>query len=789
VANSPVDPIVGIDLGTSNCVVAHCDDTGHVKVLVDPAGYKVHPSMVSFHPNGSVVVGAHAKQRRIIDPQHTVYSAKRLIGRSYNAPEVQTSKQRMPYQIKEGPNQSPIIVTRGGEFAVPEISAIVLDHVRDIAATALEAGVNRAVITVPASFNDAQRSATATAGAIAGITVVRVLNEPTAAALAYGHSRPMQEVFAVYDFGGGTFDVTILRLRDQVYEVLGTAGDSFLGGDDLDERLVERMVERFMKDNRVDLRDNEIAMMRMRAVAEQAKIELSRRTRANIKIDEIAYGANGAVLNLHMEVSRDEFVECAASVIERTFPVCDEALKIAGMGVGTIGEVILVGGTTKMPYVRDKVARYFGQGPRTDANPEEAVAMGASLQAVALQRILTRTKPMTARVGTGSLRGPATTDEETQTGTFDGVTVEVTDRQPSNEGRMRPATERPVARGTTVDKFFEEPPTTTTAASLARITRPGTAPPPGLPAFPPGMSPTPPTTTRAASVPPIPALPKSAAATANELVTQPSMEPANPVAEVRSPRPRAASIPPIPPAPQPSATTRPRSITVPPLMAAPVIREEFELPAIQVASATQPTLLDYRPDAPAITQRGVAAAPAAMSPTFVFDAVPAPSVAGVPGTTTPPPMSSVPLLVPIMAPQPAVVIDVVPHSFGIATVGGYCEEIIRRNTRLPVESKKIFSTSRDKQEVVRIRVCQGQSRRLDENIVLGDLVLNRLPQRLRSESCIEVTFAIDASGMLRVHARDTVSGFEQRASIDIIGAMSSDDVQASRERMRAIRPR
>ena len=228
------DPIVGIDLGTSNTVVAHASATSAVQVLADGSGFKIHPSVVSFHPTGGVVVGAAAKQRKVIDPRNTIFSVKRLIGRSYNSTEVQTAKQRMPYQIKEGANQLPLIVTRGGEFAVPEISAIVLDHAKNIATAALGTDVSRAVVTVPASFNDAQRSATATAGSIAGLTVVRVLNEPTAAALAYGNARNMRETIAVYDFGGGTFDITILKLHDQIYEVLGTAGNSFLGGDDLD---------------------------------------------------------------------------------------------------------------------------------------------------------------------------------------------------------------------------------------------------------------------------------------------------------------------------------------------------------------------------------------------------------------------------------------------------------------------------------------------------------------------------------------------------------------------------
>lgn len=925
VTNSAVsDPIVGIDLGTSNCVVAYCDDTGHARVLVDPAGYKVHPSMVSFHPNGAVVVGAHAKQRRIIDPQNTVYSVKRLIGRSYSSPEVQIAKTRMPYQIKEGGNQSPLIVTRGGEFAVPEISAVVLDHVRDIAASALDSGVNRAVITVPANFNDAQRSATATAGAIAGITVVRVLNEPTAAALAYGHSRPMQEIFAVYDFGGGTFDVTVLRLKDQVYEVLGTAGDSFLGGDDLDERLVDLMVERFLRETRMDLRANEIAMMRMRAVAEQAKIELSRRTRASIRIDEIAYGSNGAAMNLQMEISRDEFVTAASDIIERTFPVCTEALKIAGTNISDIGEVILVGGTTKMPYVRDKVARFFGQGPRTDANPEEAVALGASLQAVALQRILSRNKPATARVS-AQLRPPVTDAEITVTQDAETMDTSTTLTPPAPRqtadyaARTRPGTERPVTRGATIDKFFEEP-STTEASPLARITRPGTVTPPVAPATPTSTAPTrsrpisvqiPPLNddtqtsvgadpvtqvrTRASTMPPVP----SAAATMRPptippLPARPTTIPPLPARPSTIPppiaateatktttRPRGVTLPPLPPAattlrdmdfPSPlgiSAPTSPTMIAAPqeatqfappqaptmiaapqeatqfappptpvqyglplmppaspppvspafardfdlPLPVSPAFARDFDLPppaaardfdlpppsntavgvapAAAVHAAAREVVTSPSPSMSA-TARGIAAAPLAPrtldpNPADTNRAMPPPMVTGVPGTTMAPPFATGAPLAPVFTSQAPVVVDVVPHSFGIATVGGFCDEIIRRNTPLPAESKRVFAKSRDNQDTVRIRICQGQSRRLDQNLVLGDLVLSRLRTGNRTESAIEVTFAIDASGMLRVHARDTVSGYEQRVSIDLIGAMSPDDVAASRDRMMAIR--
>ncbi|HEY5937532.1 MAG TPA: Hsp70 family protein, partial [Kofleriaceae bacterium] len=420
-------------------MVAYADAAGQVKVLADDGGYKIHPSVVSFHPNGGVVVGAAAKQRKVIDPQNTIYSVKRLIGRSYRSPEVQTAKTRSPFQIKEGANQAPLIVTRGGEFAVPEVSAIVLDHMRNIAAARLATGVHRAVVTVPASFNDAQRSATATAGAIAGLTVVRVLNEPTAAALAYGHTRNLRETIAVYDFGGGTFDITILRLADQVYEVLGTSGDTFLGGDDLDERLVDKMVAKFLAENRIDLRTNEVSMMRLRAVAEQTKIELSRRSRAVVRIDEIAYGAKGVPLDLQIEITRDEFVSHVADIIDRTFPVCQEALSIAGIGIDSIADVILVGGTTKIPYVRDQVSKFFAKAPRADVNPEDAVAIGAALQATSLERILSR--PRTSSRSVPIVKVAPADLEDSSTSSFTDVDAPI----PSPEDTPAPGTRQRIA--------------------------------------------------------------------------------------------------------------------------------------------------------------------------------------------------------------------------------------------------------------------------------------------------------------------------------------------------------
>jgi molecular chaperone DnaK len=698
------DPIVGIDLGTSNTAVAYADATGTARVLADDDGVKIHPSVVSFHPNGGVVVGAAAKQRKVIDPKNTIYSVKRLIGRRFDAKEVDIARQRSPFAIEQGPNQQPLVVTRAGKYAVPEISAIVLDHARNVAASALDVEVNRAVVTVPASFNDAQRSATATAGAIANLSVVRVINEPTAAALAYGHTRGLHEVIAVYDFGGGTFDITILRLEDQIFEVLGTSGDTFLGGDDLDERIVDRMVEKFLAENRVDLRTNEMAMMRLRAVAEQTKIELSRRMKASIRVDEIAYGANGKALDLQIEITRDEFVFQIGDIVDRTFPVCEEALRYAQLDTRAIDDIVLVGGTTKIPFVRDRVTQFFGKAPRTDVNPEEAVALGAALQAHALETALGARSPSST---VETMEPPPDFDE-----VIDELTLEQPTRNPYGEETttesakrttagysevMRAAEaptrvgERPVTRGDHHDRLEARPPA---GQAIGRITKPGAAP-----AVPPPKSPP----------PAVPA--KTMVGTASG-----PTKTAKPMEAVRPPAP-----PPTPP------------------------------PVVPAAAPQAPTLM-LEPS-PASTAKGFA----------------------------PPPPQTYPVM------QSPIVIDVTPRGLGITTVAGFCEELIGRNSQVPCETRKIFVTGRDLQDTVRIVVVQGESRRLEANMVLGDLTLSELPRRPRGETSIEVTFHIDASGILQVRARDAHTGREQRASLDLAGAMPEAEVAASRERVASLR--
>ncbi|HSO38089.1 MAG TPA: Hsp70 family protein, partial [Labilithrix sp.] len=282
--------VVGIDLGTTNTVVA-CVRTGKVHVLADEHGLRLLPSVVSFHPNGEVLVGASAKSRRIIDPKNTVYSHKRLIGRSWGSPEIAQAKSRFAFELKEGPGQGPLIRARGQDYTLPEISAFVLKRTRQIAETALGTPVERAVITVPAHFNELQRASTKVAGRVSGLEVLRILNEPTAAALAYGLGRTGNERVAVYDFGGGTFDCTLLDLNGNVFEVLTTAGDSFLGGDDVDNLIAERMAETYLKAHRYDPRTDPQMLERLKTTAEDIKMVLSTAETHTVVLKEFGHGA------------------------------------------------------------------------------------------------------------------------------------------------------------------------------------------------------------------------------------------------------------------------------------------------------------------------------------------------------------------------------------------------------------------------------------------------------------------------------------------------------------------
>src|SRR5580658_3816073 len=381
--------VVGIDLGTTNTVVA-CAKGGRVQVLADDQGRSLLPSVVSFHPSGDVLVGHAAKERRVVDAKNTIASVKRLIGRAWATDEIDRARKRFAFELKEGPGQGPLVVARGQEYTLPEISAFVLKRARSIAEASLGESGDRAVITVPANFNELQRAATKVAGRVAGLDVLRIINEPTAAALAYGLGRTVKERIAIYDFGGGTFDCTLLDLSGNVFEVLATAGDTFLGGDDLDLAIAERMSEAFLHSHRYDPRSDPQAFERLRVAGELVKIELSSKERMHTKLREVAFGVGGAHLDLDFGMTRDELEMLATPLVERTFAVCQESLGVARLPVSAFDKVILVGGSTRIPLVRRRVEPFFGAPPLDRVNPEEVVAIGAAIQAAALTEVARR---------------------------------------------------------------------------------------------------------------------------------------------------------------------------------------------------------------------------------------------------------------------------------------------------------------------------------------------------------------------------------------------------------------
>jgi len=396
---------VGIDLGTSNSCVSVVTPPGQPVVIPNEWGELVHASVVGFLEGGAVLVGNEAKRRMADDPRNTVSSAKRIIGRYFFSEEVRRARERMPYEIVEGPNHGVRIRVRDQLYTVPEISALVLKEMKELASTHLSREVTHAVITCPAYFNDNQRQATRDAGRLAGLEVLRIINEPTAAALAYGYGKGLSQKVAVYDLGGGTFDISILELGDDVYEVLSTAGDTYLGGDDFDARIVDYLVGRFRDQTGIDLRKSRWCMHRLKEAAEQAKIRLSAEDATEVVVERICKDPSGKVLDLRDRITRQQFVSMVLDLVQRTFKVCDEALQSARLTASDIDAVVLVGGSTRVPIIREGVAHYFGKEPLGDIDPDHVVAVGAAIHAASLMgkdagTVLLDVTPLPLRVAT-----------------------------------------------------------------------------------------------------------------------------------------------------------------------------------------------------------------------------------------------------------------------------------------------------------------------------------------------------------------------------------------------------
>ncbi len=375
--------VIGIDLGTTNSCVAVMDGKT-AKVIENAEGARTTPSMVAFTEDGERLVGQPAKRQAVTNPENTLFAVKRLIGRRYEDKAVAKDKKLVPFEIVKGDNGDAWVETRGDKYSPSQISAMILQKMKETAEAYLGEKVEQAVITVPAYFNDAQRQATKDAGKIAGLEVLRIINEPTAAALSYGMDKNDGKTIAVYDLGGGTFDVSILEIGDGVFEVKSTNGDTFLGGEDFDMALVDYLANEFKKDQGVDLKNDKLALQRLKEAAEKAKIELSSGAQTEVNLPFITADASGPK-HLTMKLTRAKFETLVGDLIKRTVKPMQEALKDAGLSTGEVDEVILVGGMTRMPKVQETVQEFFGKEPHKGVNPDEVVAMGAAIQAGVLQ--------------------------------------------------------------------------------------------------------------------------------------------------------------------------------------------------------------------------------------------------------------------------------------------------------------------------------------------------------------------------------------------------------------------
>ena len=820
---------VGIDLGTTNTVVSAVKD-GWPVTLVDEANRRLLPSVVSFHPSGKVLVGHSARDRRIVDATNTIGSVKRLIGRTWNSLEVQRVRKTMAFELVEGDSHEVQVLARGERYTLPEISAFILRRAKAIAEAALGEPVQQAVITVPANFNDPQREATKLAGKLAGLDVLRILSEPTAAALAYGESVGKKERVAVYDLGGGTFDVTVLDVSGAVFQVLATGGDTALGGDDIDELVAGLMVDALLRQFRYDARTDPTARATLKARAEDLKITLSSNPTGSLTLDRVVRGEGGAFLPASFSLDRKVLETLATPLIERTLETARKTLEKIGMTVADVDRVLLVGGSTRMPLVGRRVEECFHRKVSARVNPDEVVAHGAAVQAAALARGMDVAKPslrprpsfsfapdMALPPADGGAGAPRPTPR------VGDVTVPLPPRVPGGIAQgarpsslppappgsrtplstpaasapippapMRPSKPAPPASSRPSTPPLSQDQEALLRAFLGGAGRPDAPAPPAPPPRPGSLRPPsevesellaflsdapPPLEGARRSAPPT-ALPREDASSPE------SLKPPMSIKAVESELLAFLSGAPPPPdepitavleAPdldlKPLPSVKPAALataSTPPKEAG----IESELRAFLgteaiVAVVDQPQLPPGQAPQPPPLPPRASARPDRGSAIPTLGSHPAPVISEqTPRITTAGPPST--------APRPAstapLLIDVTPLSLGVETVGGFCDVIIRANSPVPCERSRSFRTASDGQTAVVLKVCQGESERFLENTTLGDVRLSGFRAAPRGEIEISVTFEIDADGILRVRASEVASGRTAIARIELLGA-------------------
>ncbi len=761
-------PILGIDLGTTNSVLAVADGTS-ARVLSDSLGRRLIPSCVSFPEIGPPIVGHDARMRRLVDARNTVYSVKRLLGRPFASPEVQRALTRSPFVLEPGKTGGVHVRVRRGTYALPEISAMVLRHLRQIAEESLGETCQQAVVTVPANFNELQRSATRAACKVAGLEVLRVLNEPTAATLAYGYGREQPGTVAVYDLGGGTFDITMLDLDGDVLEVVSTAGDTFLGGDDIDLAISDRMAERCHREHGFDARNDPQAMERLRAAAEWAKCELSSAPEAELSIEEFFEAPNGEPRSFRFRMGRAELEQLARPLVERSLDVVREALREAGRRPREVTDVVLVGGSTRMPLVRSMVERFFERAPRTDIDPDLVVAQGAAIHGWTLAG--SQRPRSSSAVPRPKPRAPSRAPAPTPSAPMPRQPAFAPDQQrdsvPSAPPAFRPPTATPSALGVTASPSASGVSATPSASGVTEDSTVTILSPPvsigvgterGLLTLDDPLD----TLVGRSAVSPRAAAPGA---------------PGSEVVAVRA-GPIIAVGAPSPPAPAPARPLGQQPVAALPEPFAPLASGTSGASSLPVGGPAWGSLgaLTSPDDGLVPPPRTPPSRPmAAQLPAPPAPVDGAPQAAARPATIDRGALPMRPGAAPLL-------MDVTPLSLGLEAAGRYRQVIIPRNAPLPAERMRVFTTGRDDQQAVEVRICQGEGALFDENTLLGTLVLDGLRKARRGTVHVEITFAIDASGLLDVRARDADTGLEQRTRIQLRGGLDDDEVTAMRAR-------
>lgn len=858
------DIVLGIDLGTTNSVVSVADGTD-VRVLMDEGGSRLIPSVVSFHPDGRVLVGIEARERRLVDAPNTVYSVKRLIGRPFRSGEVAEAQKRFAFKLKESANGGVLVAIRNDTFTLTEISAFVLAEVKRIAELAIGKSVTKAVITVPAAFNELQRSATKAAGRVAGLEVLRIVNEPTAAALAYGIGRQQKERVAVFDFGGGTFDLTLLELENDVFEVLGSAGDSFLGGDDVDTLIADVMADAFLREHRWDVREHEQAYERFRAAAEWLKCELTSKDVATASVEDVTYGPKGAAIHLSHTMSRAELDKLISPLVTRALGVCVQALAEAKLTAADLDAVILVGGSTRIPLVRKAVRDFFVLDARANIDPDLVVAQGAAIHGYsitgrkpekAVGRVALKRMTVQEIEATQKKRAAARAAGPKQQAFATNAEAPVVAPAPKPAPRPAVVVTKPAVAIRPAVAIAPKPAVAVTprvaigkakgaALPLPEVPAPTGAKLPGLPQPKLRLSTLPPAPMRSIPVPDLGSGPAAlelddAFGVGGKVIKQPVAAPgfgvgpsspfgldgafASPSPIVQDamaldtavrrasarPPPMGSFVPPVSgtgpsatgggsglltlddfdtygnapthtPAPKPVVAMAPtvsivgqRANPIPPPPPGDDEIDELD------ADVLEPSLTLAPPISPFFAP---ASGPVADDMPDFPDALPAPTPnAPEPAFFDPPPSTVI-----VMPAQKApILMDVTPLSLGVETVGGFCQSVIRRNVPIPCEQTRSFTTAADRQTAVTIRVCQGESRKVAENQLLGAVELTGLRSAARGDVKIAVTFEIDASGILDVKAVDETTGEAQSTRIRLLGGADEAEIESMRLRQQAL---